>query len=268
MPHKINSVLMEPGTQHIGQFNRVCDKLFCSECATDVFAIRLSGSTAIPLDYDEFLFEFMLKGVSKIHGGHSGTTVQEKQNWERRVVPANENELIHVTDAADVPGVEVRAIPLLMTDDDASAAMVRAALELARAGYELLLVGGQVRNYSLALIGAAAVRTLESYHADRAFLGSSGTTIAHGHSTPNPLDAEVKRAMIRCADEAYVLTDASKFGHACLANYARLDEIAMIITDPGIPTHFLAALTERGIGCRLADTDSGSSAQASLAAAV
>jgi LPPG:FO 2-phospho-L-lactate transferase len=40
--------------------------------------------------------------------------------------------LIHVTDTADVPGVEVRAIPLLMTDDDASAAMVRAALKLVR----------------------------------------------------------------------------------------------------------------------------------------
>jgi DeoR/GlpR family transcriptional regulator of sugar metabolism len=145
---------------------------------------------------------------------------------------------------------------------------VPAALELARAGYELLLVGGQVRNYSLALIGGAAVRTLESYHADRAFLGSSGTTIAHGHSTPNPLDAEVKRAMIRSADEAYVLTDASKFGHACLANYARLDEIAMIITDPGIPTHFLEALAERGIACRLAGADSGPSSAATLAAAV
>jgi DeoR/GlpR family transcriptional regulator of sugar metabolism len=145
---------------------------------------------------------------------------------------------------------------------------VPAALELARAGYELLLVGGQVRNYSLALIGAAAVRTLECYHADRAFLGSSGTTLAHGHSTPNPLDAEVKRAMIRCADEAYVLTDASKFGHACLANYARLEEIAMIITDPGIPAHFLDGFAERGIACRLADTDSGSSSESSLAAAV
>lgn len=40
--------------------------------------------------------------------------------------------LIHETDHASVPGVEVRAVPLFMTDDDASAAMVRAALELAR----------------------------------------------------------------------------------------------------------------------------------------
>ena len=39
--------------------------------------------------------------------------------------------LVHTGDTADVPGVEVRAVPLLMTDDDASAAMVRAGLELA-----------------------------------------------------------------------------------------------------------------------------------------
>ena len=33
-------------------------------------------------------------------------------------------------DTANVPGVEVRAVPLLMTDDEATAAMVRAAAEL------------------------------------------------------------------------------------------------------------------------------------------
>jgi LPPG:FO 2-phospho-L-lactate transferase len=37
--------------------------------------------------------------------------------------------LIADTDTADVPGVHVRAIPLLMTDDDATAKMVRVALE-------------------------------------------------------------------------------------------------------------------------------------------
>lgn len=38
--------------------------------------------------------------------------------------------LVHTGDEADVPGVEVRAVPLLMTDVDASAAMARAALDL------------------------------------------------------------------------------------------------------------------------------------------
>jgi DeoR family transcriptional regulator of aga operon/DeoR family fructose operon transcriptional repressor len=128
---------------------------------------------------------------------------------------------------------------------------VPASLELARAGYELLLVGGQVRNHSLTLIGPVAVRTLENFHADRAFLGTSGTTLTHGHSTPNPLDAEVKRAMIRSADETYVLTDSSKFGHACLATYAQLEEVSLIITDSNIPKPFVDAFSKRGVSCQL-----------------
>jgi LPPG:FO 2-phospho-L-lactate transferase len=39
--------------------------------------------------------------------------------------------LVAEGDTADVPGVRVRQVPLLMTDDAATAAMVRAALELA-----------------------------------------------------------------------------------------------------------------------------------------
>ena len=42
--------------------------------------------------------------------------------------------LVDTSDAgAEVPGVEVRAVPLLMTDLDATAAMARAALDLAGA---------------------------------------------------------------------------------------------------------------------------------------
>ena len=39
--------------------------------------------------------------------------------------------LVHSTDAATVPGVAVRSVPLLMSDDAATAEMVHAALELA-----------------------------------------------------------------------------------------------------------------------------------------
>lgn len=39
--------------------------------------------------------------------------------------------LTHDGDGADVPGVTVRSVPLLMSNPDATAAMVRAGLELA-----------------------------------------------------------------------------------------------------------------------------------------
>jgi LPPG:FO 2-phospho-L-lactate transferase len=42
--------------------------------------------------------------------------------------------LVHETDRAEVPGVAVRAVPLLMTDVEATAKMARHALELAGVG--------------------------------------------------------------------------------------------------------------------------------------
>jgi DeoR/GlpR family transcriptional regulator of sugar metabolism len=132
---------------------------------------------------------------------------------------------------------------------------VPVALELSQAGHEILLVGGQVRTHSLSLIGPTTVKTLQAFHADRAFLGSSGITIAHGHSTPNTLDAEVKQAMIRSADESYVLTDSSKFGHACLASFAQLSDIHLTLTDPAMPPEFQEEFSSRGIRFQIVDLD-------------
>ena len=64
------------------------------------------------------------EGVGRHYGGRKGSAHQDGgvlDGW-----------LIHETDTADVPGVTVRAVPLMMTDDEATAAMVRTALELAQ----------------------------------------------------------------------------------------------------------------------------------------
>jgi LPPG:FO 2-phospho-L-lactate transferase len=62
--------------------------------------------------------EVSAEGVGRHYGARSGDGVLD--GW-----------LIHETDIAEITGVQVRAVPLLMTDDETTAAMVRAALELA-----------------------------------------------------------------------------------------------------------------------------------------
>jgi LPPG:FO 2-phospho-L-lactate transferase len=57
-------------------------------------------------------------------GGHLGS----RKESESGIL---DGWLIHQTDTAQVAGVEVRAVPLLMSDVDTTAAMARAALELA-----------------------------------------------------------------------------------------------------------------------------------------
>jgi DeoR/GlpR family transcriptional regulator of sugar metabolism len=111
---------------------------------------------------------------------------------------------------------------------------VPAALELSSAGYDILLLGGMVRNKSLALLGRETLRIIERYRADKAFLGSSGFTVEMGHTTPNPEDAQVKEAIMRSANETYVLVDSSKYGHRCLTSFARLRDVDLTITDGGL----------------------------------
>ena len=108
---------------------------------------------------------------------------------------------------------------------------VPAALELSSAGYDILLLGGTVRNKSLALLGRETLTIIERYRADKAFLGSTGFTAEMGHTTPNPEDAQIKEALMRAANETYVLVDSSKYGHRCLTSFARLRDIDLTITD-------------------------------------
>jgi DeoR/GlpR family transcriptional regulator of sugar metabolism len=123
---------------------------------------------------------------------------------------------------------------------------VPAALEVSSAGYEILLLGGMVRNKSLALLGRETLTILEKYRADKAFLGSSGFTIAKGHSTPNPEDAQIKEAIIKSADETYVLVDSSKYGRDCLTSYARLRDVSLTITDSELSRAKVRALGANG----------------------
>lgn len=126
------------------------------------------------------------------------------------------------------------------------------ALELADTPWEVVLVGGTVRRHSLGLVGPNTVELLEAYHVDKAFLGSTGVSLERGYSTPNPVEAQAKRAMLLAAREGYVLADASKIGHVSLARFARLDEVTALITSSDAPAAFLEELEKRDRPYRLA----------------
>jgi DeoR/GlpR family transcriptional regulator of sugar metabolism len=130
---------------------------------------------------------------------------------------------------------------------------VPAALELSSGGYDILLLGGIVRNKRLALLGRETLRIIERYRADKAFLGSTGFTAEMGHSTPNPDDAQIKEALIRIADETYVLADSSKYGHNCLTSFVQLRDVHLTITDNHLPRSKAKTLEAVGAKLRIAE---------------
>ena len=130
---------------------------------------------------------------------------------------------------------------------------VPAALELSCAGYDILLLGGMVRNKSLALLGRETLTILERYRADKAFLGSSGFTAGVGHCTSNSEDSQIKEAIIRASEQTYVLVDSSKYGRNCLTSFTRLRDVDLTITDSQLTRSKQKALEKAGAKLRIAD---------------
>jgi DeoR/GlpR family transcriptional regulator of sugar metabolism len=94
----------------------------------------------------------------------------------------------------------------------------------------VILTGG-TRTPSDSLVGPVAVTSLSTLHVDWTFLGVHGIDERAGLTTPNLVEAETHRAMVRCARRVAVVADHSKWDIVGLSSIARLDEIDVLVTD-------------------------------------
>ncbi|QTE29997.1 DeoR/GlpR family DNA-binding transcription regulator [Pengzhenrongella sicca] len=104
---------------------------------------------------------------------------------------------------------------------------------------DVVLTGG-VRTPSDALVGPIADAALGQLRVDRTFLGVHGLG-PDGLTTPNLLEAQTDRALLRCASDVVVLADHSKWGVVGLARIAALDAVDLLISDEGLATEACAA---------------------------
>lgn len=106
-----------------------------------------------------------------------------------------------------------------------------ATLLAARGNVTLHLLGGTVRGRTLAAVGTWAERAMADVYADVAFLGTNGLTVEHGLTTPDLVEAGVKRAMVAAARRVVVLADHTKVGRSDFAHVAPLAAVDTVITD-------------------------------------
>ena len=125
-------------------------------------------------------------------------------------------------------GAAVRTVPGVLTD-------VSIALTLAgRAGCTVLTLGGEVRGPTLATVGPWAEGRLRSIHTDVAFVATNGLSLARGLTTPNPIEAEVKRLIIQTARRVVLVADHTKINHDFFEAFGTIADIDLLITDAGI----------------------------------
>lgn len=104
------------------------------------------------------------------------------------------------------------------------------ARALAHNGFQVFLIGGELKASTEAVVGNEALINLEKYNFTIGFFGANGVSRHNGFTTPDANEAIVKqKAMERCR-RRYILCDASKFGCTSPVTFASFTS-AQVITN-------------------------------------
>lgn len=112
---------------------------------------------------------------------------------------------------------------------------------------QLDILGGRVRGLTSAVVGSTATDQLGALRPDIAFIGANGVHAEFGLSTPDPVEAAVKAAMVRSARRVVALVDSSKLGAETLVRFATLEQIDTLITTEEPDMELTAALAAAGV---------------------
>ncbi|MDR4926883.1 DeoR/GlpR family DNA-binding transcription regulator [Peribacillus simplex] len=115
------------------------------------------------------------------------------------------------------------------------------------AGIEILFLGGSLRNETLASVGPFAEHNLEMIRVDKAFVAINGVHLTEGLTTPNLIEARIKKLMIQNAQQVILLSDSSKMGKVSFAKVADLQEIDKFIVDDRLHPSFKKSMEDLGV---------------------
>ena len=104
------------------------------------------------------------------------------------------------------------------------------AQRLAALGYRVLLVGGELKSSTEAVVGNQAIHTILGYHFTRGFFGANGISRTVGFTTPDANEALVKQTALKQCRECYILGDYSKFDNISSVTFGEFED-AVILTD-------------------------------------
>jgi DeoR family fructose operon transcriptional repressor len=119
--------------------------------------------------------------------------------------------------------------------------------ELVGRGPRLLVVGGELRPTSRAIVGPLTRHLLDRIHVDRALMGTYAVSLDDDLTTTDPAEAFTKELVLTRASEVILLADSSKLGSRSFVASGRLADVDVLITDSGIDRATARALARRGI---------------------
>ena len=93
---------------------------------------------------------------------------------------------------------------------------------LVRRGLKVLLIGGELKENTEAIVGADAILHIQKYHFSKGFFGTNGVNMKLGFTTPDVREALIKRVAIQNTQPGsrFILADHDKFGQSSAVTFS------------------------------------------------
>lgn len=112
---------------------------------------------------------------------------------------------------------------------------------------EVVVVGGKLYKNSLTMVGAEAIKSLQTFRADLCLLGICSLHPDVGITANHLEETYVKRTMIASAAEVVALASADKLGTASPFVVAPISELTHLVTEENLLPEVLAPYYQAGI---------------------
>lgn len=154
---------------------------------------------------------------------------------EKRLIAAHAETLIGPEDFVYIDaGTSTLALVEALSEPATQALFatnsVSNALALTSRGCRTIVIGGNLKGLTEAIVGPGALDALSRHNFTKGFWGTNGVTPERGFTTPDPSEAMVKRISMERTNERFVLADASKLGVVTPATFCEFADATLITT--------------------------------------
>ncbi len=110
----------------------------------------------------------------------------------------------------------------------------------------IITLSGALNRKTLSFAGNYAAQVLKNYNISKAFMATTGFSIANGVTNSSPVEFALKRVAIERSKKKYLLADSSKCGEVSLMTYCNLGQIDILITDAKPSQDIVEMMTKVG----------------------
>lgn len=122
------------------------------------------------------------------------------------------------------------------------------ALQLgATTSAQVIFLGGSLNRESSSMLGPLAEQMLRDLVVPKVFLGTQALSLEHGLTDTTIEIAQIKRAMIRSADQVILLSDSTKWGRTGFIKVAPLTAVHTFVCDSDLSAEARLAVRQLGI---------------------